>query len=92
MSSMQDFLRKYLGIGGIHCRDCQKLLFDYAQENLDPETARKLEQHLSDCPPCLDYVQSYRQTIQACRNHCKPAAEMPAELKKKLRDFLEKNL
>ena len=92
MSSIQDLLRKYLGIGGMHCRECHQLLFDYAQGNLEPEIARKLETHLSDCPPCLDYVESYRKTITACRACCKKPPEMPAELTNKLRNFIAKNL
>ena len=92
MSSIQDLLRKYLGVGGMHCRECHQLLFDYAQGNLDADTARKLEEHLSDCPPCLDYVQSYRKTITACRESCKKPREMPPELKQKLQDFIAKNL
>jgi anti-sigma factor RsiW len=92
MSSIQDLMRKFLGIGGLHCRDCHKLLFDYAQGNLDAETAKKLEEHLGDCPPCLEYVETYRKTITACKNHCQKTAEMPPELKRKLQDFIAKNL
>ncbi len=93
MSSIQDLMRKYLGIGGMHCRECHKLLFDYVQGNLNEDTAAKLKQHLGDCPPCLEYVETYRQTVSACRKHCRKAApEMPPELKKKLQDFITKNL
>jgi anti-sigma factor RsiW len=70
-----------------------QLLFDYAQGNLDADTAGKLERHLGDCPPCMEYVETYRKTIGACREHCKkPAAKMPPELQKKLQDFLAQNL
>ena len=48
MSSIQDLMRKFLGIGGLHCRECHKLLFDYAQGNLDADEAALLERILYD--------------------------------------------
>ena len=91
MSSMQDMMRKLLGIGGMPCSDVQKLLFDYVQGNLDEESTRLLKEHLGDCPDCLDFVESYRKTIGACRMHCQKKVEIPAALEQKLKDFIAKN-
>lgn len=74
------------------CSEVQRLLFDYAQGNLEEEKARRLEKHLSDCPPCLEFVESYKKTVSACRQHGKPKTEMPPELKKKLSDFIANEL
>lgn len=91
MSSMQDMMRKLLGIGGMPCSDVHKLLFDYVQGNLDPEAARQLTEHLGDCPDCLQFVETYRKTIGACRLHCRKKLEIPAPLEAKLKAFIAKN-
>jgi hypothetical protein len=31
-----------------------------------------LEEHLGDCPSCLQYVKSYRQIIELTHKHCLP--------------------
>jgi len=93
MSVFDKFLHKLQGLVKCPCKEVQQLLFDYAQGNLDADTARKLEKHIGDCPPCLEYVESYRKTIHACREHCKsPARDMPPELKQKLTDFISREL
>lgn len=74
------------------CRDVQRLLFDYAQGTLDPEVKRQLDEHLRDCPPCLDFVQTYRTTIAVTRCHCRGRCEMPLELRRKLEQFIETQL
>jgi ribosomal protein S24E len=50
-----------------------------------------LEQHLSDCAGCLEYVNSYRRTIVLTHHHALPETPMPAELKQKLHDFIQQN-
>ena len=74
------------------CYDVHRLLFEYAQQTLPPELKTALDEHLKDCPPCLDYLVTYRQTIQATRECCcQHNAELPAELQKKLQDFIAQN-
>jgi anti-sigma factor RsiW len=92
MSAIGKLLGKLHGLVKCPCSEVHQLLFDYAQGNLDPDTAKKLEKHIGDCPPCLEYVESYRKTIGACRKHCTPAKDIPRELEKKLHDFIAKEL
>ncbi len=91
MSTVLSRLKHWLGLR-FGCPDCHRLLFDYAQGNLDPKSAEKLEQHLKDCPPCLDYIKTYRQTINATKNHCCRQSEMPPELRRKLQEFIAKEM
>ena len=72
------------------CYDMHRLLFDYAQETLPADLKAAMDEHLKDCPPCLDYMKTYRATIGATHDCCQPAMEMPAELKRKLQDFIAK--
>ena len=72
------------------CYDMHRLLFDYAQETLPTDLKAAMDDHLKDCQPCLDYLKMYRATICATHDCCKPATEIPEELKRKLQDFIAK--
>ena len=74
------------------CLRVHKLLFDYVQGNLDVAMNQKLSDHLRDCPLCLKYVESYRQTITLTRKCIQPAVPMPAELETRLKDFIAREL
>jgi anti-sigma factor RsiW len=77
---------------GYHCGHTQKLLFDYAEGLLDPQIAAKLELHLSDCPRCIEYVRTYRETKDLCAKYGRLLREMPPELEKKLCEFIRNHL
>jgi anti-sigma factor RsiW len=68
------------------CKDAIAVLGDFLEEALSPEALRDLEAHLRDCAPCLAYLNTYRKTrgLVARAGH----AEMPAELKARLRRFV----
>jgi len=84
-------LDRILHLGGFGCTDTERLLFELVEGELDSETQKKLERHLSDCPPCLRYVESYRKTIELTHLHCRPADQMPADLQHKLEEFIRQN-
>lgn len=88
MSSRAGFFKRWFALGILKCVRTRRLLFDYAEGRLDPETSRRLEEHLSDCPHCLEYTRSYRQTISLYRKHY-PRPAMPLELRKKLEEFIQ---
>jgi anti-sigma factor RsiW len=68
------------------CKDAIVVLADFLDEILSPEAVRELEAHLRDCAPCRAYLNTYRKTrgLVARAGH----AEMPAELKARLRQFV----
>lgn len=68
------------------CREVLDFLMAYVDGELSAETRAEFERHLSVCPPCVDYLDSYRRTValerQAC-HHCADDAaigELPEEL------------
>lgn len=71
----------------LRCRDVGKLLYDYVEGLLDPELGRKLEEHLADCPACLAFINTYRQTINLSKEL--RSIDMPSELHQKLRSFIK---
>jgi hypothetical protein len=85
VNRIRKFLRRTLG-----CRDVHRLLFDYAQGTLDPEVKERLDDHFRDCPLCLEFIRTYRQTIAATRCFCaRGKVEMPAEVRLTLEKFIE---
>ncbi|HEY8503028.1 MAG TPA: zf-HC2 domain-containing protein [Gemmataceae bacterium] len=69
------------------CREMVELLIDFCDGSLPEDQRRLLEQHLCDCPPCADYLQTYRVTIRLTR--LLPRTPLPAEFEDRLRRFLQ---
>jgi hypothetical protein len=68
------------------CRELAELLFEYTQGELDPDLCEHITRHLSLCPPCVAYMESYRITIQLTRKL--PDAPMPPELVQRLQEAM----
>ena len=83
---MRNCLTRYLRLFG--CIRTHRLLFAYAQGELDAATRRKLEVHLDDCPACLDFVETYRRTITATHRLRPAAIPIPEEMLVKLESFV----
>jgi anti-sigma factor RsiW len=79
-------------VGGYGCGHTARLLYAFVEGELDATRRKKLEAHLSDCPECLEFVETYRQTIAITHEHdIPPALEMPPRLLEKLEQFIEQN-
>ena len=70
------------------CPDMMDLLVDYLEGDLTDDQKAHLEGHLEGCPPCLNYLETYRKTGDICRSALKK--QMPSEMKSRLRGFLKK--
>jgi len=53
-----------------HCQTCIEFLADYCDGALPREQSDEFEKHLGLCPPCRDYLHSYRETIKAEKKCC----------------------
>lgn len=51
----------------ITCREFVDFLDRYVEGELTSEERETFERHIADCPPCGDYLDSYRMTIGLCR-------------------------
>jgi anti-sigma factor RsiW len=51
------------GADALGCRDVIEFLRAYLDGELPPALRRSFEDHLDACPPCLQYLDSYRETI-----------------------------
>jgi len=62
-------------------RDCKEIfasLSEYLDLELPPDACKEIEAHLAGCPPCIEFVESLRKTVQLCRQY-RPA-ELPGPL------------
>lgn len=73
-------------LGFITCKDCVDTLRAYLDGEMTPEDEAHLKAHLGDCPPCVEFMNSYRDTPGLCRKAL--ASRMPEELSRKIKDYL----
>jgi anti-sigma factor RsiW len=45
------------------------MLSEYLDLELPPDACEHIEQHLTGCTPCVDFVESLRKTIDLCRSY-----------------------
>lgn len=69
------------------CRECIETMMDYVDGRLSPADHADFEAHLAKCPPCIDFLRSYRETPRILRSAM--AVEMPTEMTDMLRRFLD---
>ena len=60
------------------CREIFALLSDYLNLELPPDACQEIDDHLSGCPPCVEFAESLRKTIELCRSY--QPSEMPAPM------------
>ncbi|PRQ06604.1 anti-sigma factor family protein [Enhygromyxa salina] len=62
----------------ISCREVSEFLLAYLDRELDEPARTEFERHLQLCPPCVHYLDGYRDTIALVRA-CTRADAAPAE-------------
>lgn len=58
------------------CKEVFSLLSEYLNLELPPDACQEIETHLAGCPPCIEFADSLRKTVDLCR------AYSPSELPK----------
>ncbi|HKQ63156.1 MAG TPA: zf-HC2 domain-containing protein [Candidatus Polarisedimenticolaceae bacterium] len=46
------------------CREFIEILIDYLDGELGPEQLATIDGHLAVCPDCVNYLHSYRRTVE----------------------------
>ena len=69
------------------CREIFAILSEYLDMELPPDSCEELESHLEGCPPCIDFLESLRKSINLCRG-CSPV-ELPKPLSDDARQQLQ---
>ena len=60
------------------CMEMFALLSEYLNLELPADACREIETHLAGCPPCVEFAESLRKTVDLCRSY--RASEMPEPL------------
>jgi len=69
-----------------NCKEIFALLSDYLNLELPADACQEIETHLSTCPPCIEFANSLRKTVELCRNY--DPGELPHPLTKEAREEL----
>ncbi len=63
------------------CREFIEFLWKYESDELSVEERERFDYHLTRCPPCVRYLQSYRETIKVGKVALAPSEEpVPADV------------
>jgi anti-sigma factor RsiW len=68
------------------CQSGVELLMDYLEGVLPPDLRAAVERHVSGCPRCVAFVESYRRTPGILRNAT--AVRLPPDLALRLHELL----
>lgn len=68
------------------CKEVFSLLSEYLNLELPPGACQEIESHLAGCPPCVEFAESLRKTVELCRSY-RPS-ELPEPLGVKARETL----
>ena len=68
------------------CKEVFSLLSEYLNLELPPDACQEIESHLAGCPPCIEFAESLRKTVDLCRDY-RPT-ELPAPIGMKAREQL----
>jgi anti-sigma factor RsiW len=69
------------------CKEVFSLLSQFLDLELPPEACQEIESHLAGCPPCIEFAESLRSTVELCREY--EPAELPAPLASDARKRIE---
>jgi len=65
----------------VTCRECAEFLMEYLEGGLGDAEREVFDAHLRACPPCVTYLDTYRETVRMGRDLCEEAApEVPDAL------------
>ncbi len=51
------------------CQEVFELLSQYLDLELPVDSCQEIESHLAGCEPCIEFVNSLRQTVEICRSY-----------------------
>jgi anti-sigma factor RsiW len=68
------------------CKEVFSLLSDYLDLELPPDACQQIETHIAGCPPCVEFAESLRKTVELCRRY--RAAELPEPIGTQAREQL----
>lgn len=68
------------------CKEIFALLSQYLDLELPPGACEKIQAHIAGCPPCVEFAESLRKTVEVLRKY-RPQ-ELPEPVGKQAREQL----
>jgi anti-sigma factor RsiW len=62
------------------CEELIDFLAAYLDGELPADARARFERHLSLCPPCVDYLAGYRESVRLGKRAYAPEADLPADV------------
>ncbi len=50
------------------CKEVFAVLSEYLNEELPDDICREIESHIAGCPPCVEFVESLKKSVDLCRS------------------------
>jgi anti-sigma factor RsiW len=64
----------------VNCREFTDFLMAYLDGELPGDERSSFEFHLHSCPPCVNYLESYRATVRLGRACCQSDDAIPEDV------------
>ncbi len=75
----------------INCQQLVEFCLDYVEGALPDDEQVNFRRHLSLCPDCVTFFETYRRTPEVSREAMSPedlTAQMPASVRESVRNYL----
>ena len=73
-----------------NCKQMTDLLYDYLNDKLSQTVKRDFDQHLSICPDCVSFLNTYKKTVAVTRSV--DAQALPPRVRDNVLAFLRKRI
>ena len=50
------------------CKDVFARLSEYLDQDLPADLCERIERHIAGCPPCVEFVDTLKKSVEACRD------------------------
>ena len=74
------------------CQECVDLLTDYLDGNLEVEVKGRLDEHLSGCAPCINFVRTFETSQDLTHRLREQKVNVPREVQERLKSFLKEEI
>jgi len=72
------------------CKQIAALVLAYLNDELSPRRKRDFQQHLKICPDCVNFLKTYKKTIQATGTLY--ADDMPSKVRDNIWQFIRSKM
>ena len=64
----------------VTCQEFVEFVDRYLSGTMEPDLAARFEHHLSTCPPCVVYMDTYRATAEVGRRALRSDESLPGDV------------